>query len=70
MILIYTTLLGLSGVGMETGYVLDDRRVEVGVPVGARIISSPCRPGWFWYPASFLSNKYRSSFSRVKVALA
>jgi hypothetical protein len=35
-----------------TGYVLDDRGVEVRVPVGSRIFSSPHRPDRFWGPPS------------------
>jgi hypothetical protein len=37
-----------SVVGIATGYGLDDRGVEVRVPVGVRIFSSPCRPDWLW----------------------
>jgi hypothetical protein len=33
-----------SVVGIATGYGLDDRGVEVRVPVGSRIFSSPRRP--------------------------
>jgi hypothetical protein len=32
-----------SAVGIATGYGLDDKRVGVRVPVGARFFSSPCR---------------------------
>jgi hypothetical protein len=53
-----------SSVGIATGYGLDDRRVEVGVPVGSRIFSSPRRPHRFWGPASLLSNGYRGLFPR------
>jgi hypothetical protein len=39
-------LLGIrdSSVGIATGYGLDDRRVGVPDPVGARIYTSPCSP--------------------------
>jgi hypothetical protein len=33
-----------SAVGIVTGYVLDDQRVGVQVPVGARIVTSPYCP--------------------------
>jgi hypothetical protein len=41
-------------VGIATGYGLDDRRVEVRVPVGSRIFSSPRRPDRLWDPPSLL----------------
>jgi hypothetical protein len=40
---------------------LDNRRVEVRVPVGARIFSSRRRPNRFWGPSS-LSDGYRGLF--------
>jgi hypothetical protein len=54
-----------SSVGTATGYGLDDRRVGVRVPVGARIFSSPRRPDRFWGLPSVLSNGYRGLFPRV-----
>jgi hypothetical protein len=48
----------IQGAGIATGYELDDGRVGVGVPVGACIFSSPCRPDRFWDPPSLLSNGY------------
>jgi hypothetical protein len=39
-----------SVVGIATGYGLDERGVGVGVPVGSRIFSSPCRPDRLWGP--------------------
>jgi hypothetical protein len=47
-------------VGIATDYGLHDRGVGVRVPVGARILFSPCRPDQFWWcPPSLLSNPYR-----------
>jgi hypothetical protein len=39
-----------SVVGIATGYGLDDRGVELRVPVGSRIFSSPRRPDRLWGP--------------------
>jgi hypothetical protein len=33
-----------SSVGTATGYTLEDRGVEVRIPVGSRIFTSPCGP--------------------------
>jgi hypothetical protein len=45
-----------SPVGIATGYWLDDRGVEVRVPVGARIFSSPRFPDRLWvYPTYQIS---------------
>jgi hypothetical protein len=41
-----------SAVGIGTGYWLNDREVEVRVPVESRIFSSPHRPGRLWGPPS------------------
>jgi hypothetical protein len=45
-----------SAVGIATGYGLGGRGVEVPVPVGSRIFSSPRRPDRFWGPPSLLFN--------------
>jgi hypothetical protein len=51
-----------SAVGITTGYGLDDREVGVRVPVGSRIITSPCRPDRLWGPSNLLYNGYRELF--------
>jgi hypothetical protein len=48
-----------SSVGIATSYGLDDRGVEVRVPVGSRIFSSPSSPDRLWGPLNLLSNWYR-----------
>jgi hypothetical protein len=53
-----------SGVDIATGYGLDDQGVGVGVPVGARIFTSPCCPDRLWGPHNHLSNGYRWLFLR------
>jgi hypothetical protein len=45
-----------SSVGRVTGNGLDDREVEVRVPVGSRSFSSSRRPDRFWSPPRLLSN--------------
>jgi hypothetical protein len=45
-----------SAIGIGTGYGLDDREVEVQVPVGSRIFSSPRCPDRLWGPPSLLFN--------------
>jgi hypothetical protein len=52
------------GVGIATGYGLDDRGVGVRIPVGSRIFSSPRRPDRPWGPPNHLSNGYRELFLR------
>jgi hypothetical protein len=59
-----------SAVGIATGYVLDDPRVGVRVPVGSRMFSSPRRPHRFWDPTNLLSNGYRGLFPGCKAAEA
>jgi hypothetical protein len=59
-------ILWRSGVGIVTGYGLDDRGVGVRVPVGSRIFSSPSRPDRLWGPLSLLSNGYRALSPGVK----
>jgi hypothetical protein len=51
-----------SAVGTATGYVLDDWGVGFRVPVGSRILASPCRPDRLWGPPNFLYNEYRGLF--------
>jgi hypothetical protein len=58
----------LSAVGIATGYGLDDREVGVRVPVGSRIIISPCRPDRLWGPPNPLYNGYRELFPGGKAA--
>jgi hypothetical protein len=50
-------------VGIATGYWLDDQGVEIRVPVGSRIFSSPCCPDRVWGPPNLLSNVYRGALS-------
>jgi hypothetical protein len=57
-----------SEFGIATGYELDDRRVEVQVPVESRIFSSPQRPDWLWGPTSHLSYGYQGFFLVGKAA--
>jgi hypothetical protein len=54
--------------GIATGYGLDDRGVEVRVPVGSRIFSSPRRTDRLWGSPSLLSNGYRGLLPRCKAA--
>jgi hypothetical protein len=51
-----------SVIGIAIGYGLDDCGVEVQVPVGSRIFSSPCRPDRLWGLPNLLSNGYRGLF--------
>jgi hypothetical protein len=53
---------------ISTGYGLDDREVGVRVPVGSRIITSPCRPDRLWGPPNLLYNGYRELFPGGKAA--
>jgi hypothetical protein len=51
-----------SAVGIATVNGQDDRGVEVRVPVGSKIFSSPRRPDRLWSPPNLVSNGYRGSF--------
>jgi hypothetical protein len=44
----------IIGAGIATGYGLDDRGVEVRVPVGSKILTSPYRPDQLWGPPNLL----------------
>jgi hypothetical protein len=58
-----------SVVSIATGYGLDNQGVGVQVPVGSRIVSSPCRSDWLWGPPNLLPNGYQEiSFPRGKAA--
>jgi hypothetical protein len=57
-----------SAVGIATGYGLDDWEIGVPVPVGSRIITSPCRPDRLWGPPNLLYNEYRELFPGGKAA--
>jgi hypothetical protein len=57
-----------SVVGITTGYGLEDRGVEVRVPVRSRIFSTPRRPDRLWGPPNLLSNGYRVFFHVGKAA--
>jgi hypothetical protein len=57
-----------SSVGMATSYGLDDKGIGVGIPVGARFFSYPCRPEQFWGPPSLLSMDIGVYFPRDKAA--
>jgi hypothetical protein len=51
-----------SAGGIATGYGLDDRGIEIRVPVGSRSFSSPRRPDRLWDSLRLLSNGYRGLF--------
>jgi hypothetical protein len=51
-----------SAVGIATGYGLDDWAVGVRVPVGSRMLTSPCCPDRLWGPPNLLYNGYRGFF--------
>jgi hypothetical protein len=61
IILTFNSVLIKLGVGIATGYGLDDRGVGVRVPVESRIFFSPRRPDLLWGPPS-LSNGYAGLF--------
>jgi hypothetical protein len=48
----------VSAVGIATGCGLDDREVEVQVPVGSRIFTTPYRPDQLWGPPNLLYSGY------------
>jgi hypothetical protein len=52
-----------SAVGIATGYGLDDRKIEVRVPVGSRIFSFRRRQDRLWGPPNLLSNEYWDALS-------
>jgi hypothetical protein len=57
-----------SAVGIATGYGLDDWEIGVRVPVGSRIITSPCLPDRLWGPPNLLYNRYWGLFPGGKAA--
>jgi hypothetical protein len=57
-----------SAVGTATGMKLDDRGVEIRVPVGSRIFICPCRPDRLLGRHSFLSKRYWGTFPLGKAA--
>jgi hypothetical protein len=61
----YLCEIRCSAFGIATGYMLDDRTVGVGVPVGSRIFTSPYRLYLFWDLPSFLSIGYWGHFRGV-----
>jgi hypothetical protein len=56
----------INKAGIATSYGLDDRGVEVRVPVGSRIFSSANRPVRLWGPPNLLSNGYRGFSPGIK----
>jgi hypothetical protein len=59
-----TALTMFSSVGIAVGCGLDDRGVNIRVPVGSTIFTSPYRPDRLWGPPNLLSNRYPLAFSR------
>jgi hypothetical protein len=57
-----------SAVGIATGCGMDNRRFGIRVPVGSRIITSPCRPDRLWGPPNLLYKGYRELFPGGKAA--
>jgi hypothetical protein len=47
---IFAISLRALGIGIATGYGLDEKGIGVRVPVGLRIFSSPRRPDRVWGP--------------------
>jgi hypothetical protein len=60
----FFSFLILYTVGIATGYGLDDREAGVRVPVGSRILTSPCLPDRLWGSPTLLSNGYWGLFPR------
>jgi hypothetical protein len=52
-----------STIGITSDYGLDDRGVDVRVPVGSRIFSSPRRPDRLWGPPNLIPNVYGEALS-------
>jgi hypothetical protein len=65
---IYNSRSPDSAVGIATGRELDDRGVEVRVPLGSRIFSHPCRPHRLWGPPPTYPMGTGGSFSCGKAA--
>jgi hypothetical protein len=53
-----------SAVSIATGYGLDDQEVEVRVPVGSRIFTSPHHPDRLWGSPNLLYNGYQVKWPR------
>jgi hypothetical protein len=67
-LVIITVMSRNSVVGIATGYGLDDRGDGVRVPLGSRIITSPCCPDRLRGPPNLLSNGYRVKWQQRREA--